>query len=438
METNSLKQEISHWTNSLTFKLGLIFIVSLLLLIPLAMIENIIREREMTANSVESSISSQWGDSQTLIGPILNIPLETSYVNANGQTETERTWIHIMPSILNINSSIDPQIKHRGIYETAVYNSTNQIEGTFELSPKPHDSKTIIDWEKAFLTMGVSDNRGIRGDVGILWDEASLEPQSGLMSTDISSSGFSIATPLTEPSGKMTKKFAIKLNLSGSQSLSMIPLGQNTQIAMTSTWADPSFTGTLLPQTSKISEKGFEAKWTITHLNRNFPQQWTGSRFNVNDHTLGVSLYMPVNHYQKSLRSAKYGILFISLTMLVFLFIELTKKKKIHLFHYVLVGLALVLFFSVLTALSEQIGFNAAYLIASLAIICLITYYTFGILKDKKQTYWIGGLLVVLYSFMFVLLQLNDYAFLAGNIGLLIVLAVIMKASLKLPEKQDI
>lgn len=436
METNSLKQEISHWTNSLTFKLGLIFIVSLLLLIPLAMIENIIREREITANSVESSISSQWGDSQTLIGPILNIPYETTYVNANGQTESERTWIHIMPSMLKIKSSIDPKIKHRGIYETAVYNSTNQIEGTFDLAPKPHDSNTMIEWEKAFITMGVSDNRGIRGDVNIQWDGLSLQPQSGLMSTDISSSGFSIATPLTEPTSKITKQFSIKLNLSGSQSLSMIPLGQNTQIEMVSTWADPSFTGTLLPQTSKISEKGFEAQWTITHLNRNFPQQWTGRQFNVNDHTLGVSLFLPVNHYQKSLRSAKYGILFISLTMLVFLFIELTKKKKIHLFHYVLVGLALVLFFSVLTALSEQIGFNTAYLVAALAIIGLITYYTFGILKDKKQTYWVGGLLVVLYSFMFVLLQLNDYAFLAGNIGLLIVLAVIMKASLKLPEKQ--
>jgi inner membrane protein len=438
MKNNNPLQEISHWTNSLTFKMGIIAIMSLMLLIPLTMITSIINEREITANSVETSISAQWGNEQTLTGPILNIPIETTVTNRNGDIESSLTWLHIMPTTLKINSNIVPEVRHRGIYESVVYNSANEITGSFDLSPIPHDASTFIQWEKACITMGISDNRGIRGGVDITWDGKKVEPQSGLMTTDITSSGFSIATPLDEPSAKTNKAFTIRLNLSGSQSLSMIPLGQNTSIIITSPWPDPSFTGTLLPTSSKISKSGFEAQWTITHLNRNFPQQWSGRQFDVNEHQLGVSLYMPVNHYQKSMRSAKYGILFISLTMLVFLFIEITKKKKIHFFQYLLVGLALVLFFSVLTALSEQIGFNYAYLIASLAIIGLITYYTFGILKERKQTYWVAGLLTVLYSFMFVLLQLNDYAFLAGNIGLLIALAVIMKTSLKLPEKQDI
>lgn len=433
MELNVKLPENNGWSGSLTIKLILIGFMVILLLIPLSMIENVIHERESTANAVEAELSNQWGTEQTLAGPVLNIPVLIKSNSSNTENGFERKWLHIMPAELSIQTTIDPQIRKRGIYENVVYTSKNKISGHFENLTVDDPAILQVEWQNACLTFGINDNRGIRGEVSINWQGEVLPPESGMVTKDLASSGFSAKTPLTESESQSAKKFTIDFDLCGSQAMWFLPIGKKTSIDVESSWKDPSFTGSFLPQERSITHSGFTARWNITHLNRNFPQQWIGNQFNIKEQQLGVNLYKPVNHYQKSYRSSKYGILFISLTVLVFMFIELTKKKKIHLFQYLLVGLALVLFFSVLTALSEQVGFNAAYLIASITIIGMITGYTYQIMRDKVQTLWVLSLLMVLYAFLFVLLQLNDYAFLAGNIGLLIALGVIMKASLKLP-----
>ncbi|MBN2744100.1 MAG: cell envelope integrity protein CreD [Marinilabiliaceae bacterium] len=426
-----------HWAEGMTFKMGLVTVMALLLLIPLAMIKRVIGEREETSQRTENEVSAQWGNAQTLVGPVLNFPVEVRGVLQNGQIEVSQTWLHVMPEELKVAVQLEPEVRYRGIYKTAVYNSTSVTEGAFVLPDDMTGVPGEIDWGKAYLTFGVGDNRGIRGEVTVLWDGVKLPTQSGLVSNDIASSGFSVRLPACKDCVGKRMAFRIEMELSGSQGLSVLPLGQNTSIEIASTWTDPSFTGSLLPQRREISEKGFKAQWTLTHLNRNFPQYWTGRKFDVGEHQLGVSLFLPVNHYQKSFRSAKYGILFISLTMLVFLFMELTKKKRVHLFQYLLVGLALVLFFSVLTALSEHVGFNVAYWVAAAAIVGMIGFYSFGILHDRVLAGWVVGLLVVLYGFLFVLLQLNDFAFLAGNIGLIVVLGIVMKASLKLKGVEE-
>lgn len=430
METNASKT--AHWVNSLTFKMAIIGIMILLLLIPLSMIKSIISERESNSLQVENDISAQWGHAQVLAGPILNIPTEKSTVDKNGNVIVERDWLHIMPSNLNIATQLNPEIRYRGIFKTAVYTSQSAITGNFKLAIKPEDITGTPDWSKAVITFGVSDNRGIRGDVQILWNHVPLEAESGMLTQAITKTGFSIKTPLTVTDLENSIPFDIQLELSGSKTFAILPLGQKSNIDITSSWTNPSFSGNLLPQTRDISENGFKANWQLTHLNRNFPQYWQGSQFDVWEHTLGVDLFLPVNHYQKAMRSAKYGILFIVLTLLVFLFIELIKNKKVHLFQYLLVGLALILFFSLLTALSEHTGFNMAYLIASIVNIVVIGLFAYGLLQDIRLTSWVTGLLILMYSFLFVLLQLNDLAFLAGNIGLVIILSVIMKASLKL------
>ncbi|MGQ1947349.1 cell envelope integrity protein CreD [Geofilum sp. OHC36d9] len=434
METRLSKSE--HWSNTITFKMVVIAAMVLLLLIPLAMIKNIISERESTSHEVENEISSQWGNAQTLAGPVLNIPTIARSVDKKGEVHIERSMLHIMPTNLTYTTSLSPEIRYLGIYKAAVYNSESTITGDFSLEIKPEDSHGKPDWSKAFITFGVSDNRGIRGNVDILWNNQAITPQSGMLTNDITTTGFG-AEAIANP--ELLKKgipFKIQLQLSGSNSFSILPLGQTSRINMESSWNDPRFNGNLLPQKRQIDESGFQAEWELTHLNRNFPQFWEGKKFNVGEHKLGVNLFLPVNHYQKSLRSAKYGILFISLTMLVFLFIELTKDKKIPVFQYLLAGLAMILFFSLLTALSEHLGFNIAYLIASVANVSLLTLFAYGLLQDKKTTLWVTLLLIAMYAFLFVLLQLNDYAFLAGNIGLVIILSVIMKASLTLSKKK--
>lgn len=424
-------------SNSLTLKAAVITIIALLLLIPLAMIKGVISEREETAQEVENTISNQFGNDQILVGPILNVPIEKTYTDNEGKVSKERGWIHIMPSKLEISAHLVPEVRYRGIYKTAVYNSSSAITGNFSIPFKEGDLDGVPEWEKACLTFGISDNRGIRGDVEVRWNNQTLPTESGMITKNIAKTGFSVRTPITETQRNENLTFKINLELSGSKSFSILPIGQISNIRMTSPWKDPSFSGSLLPQKREITESGFEAQWSLTHLNRNFPQYWQDKQFDVWEHQLGVDLFLPVNHYQKSYRSAKYGLLFIALTMLVFLFMELTKNKRIHLFQYLLVGLALVLFFSVLTALSEHLGFNLAFLVAAVINVAMISYFAFGLLKDKTLTLWVTALLVIMYAFLFVLLQLNDYAFLAGNIGLLIALGFIMKASLKISQKNS-
>lgn len=431
-QTNKTK-----WSNMLGFKSAIIAVIALMLLIPLGMIKSVISEREDAARDVENNISDQFGNAQTLAGPILNVPVEKSKTDKDGIITKERTWLHIMPSRLSINSNLEPEIRYRGIYKTAVYNSTSIINGNFVIPFKEEDIDGIVEWDKACITFGVSDNRGIRGDVEVLWNNNELPTESGMITKNITKTGFSVRTAIKPETIHEVMTFDLKLNLSGSKSFSLLPLGQISEFKLKSSWKDPSFNGSILPEKRNITEDGFDAEWKLTHLNRNFPQYWQGQQFDVWEHTLGVDLFLPVNHYQKSHRSAKYGLLFITLTMLVFLFMELTKNKRIHIFQYLLVGLALVLFFSVLTALSEHLGFNVAYLIASLVNVSMIGYFAFGLLKDKTLTLWVITLLVIMYAFLFVLLQLNDYAFLAGNIGLLIALGFIMKASLKIGNKTE-
>jgi inner membrane protein len=224
----------------------------------------------------------------------------------------------------------------------------------------------------------------------------------------------------------------MSINLSGSVGLQLTPLGKSTSAHLQSEWTSPSFNGSFLPVKRNVDETGFTADWEVTHLNRNFPQQWTGSAFNPLESSFGFDLFQPVDHYQKSWRSSRYGVLFIALTFLVLIFLEITRKETIHIFHYFLVSLGLVLFFSLLNSISEQVGFNGAYLISSIATILMISVFTGTLFREKKTALIVFFMLVILYSFIFILLILNDYAYLTGNIGLFLLLAIVMRLSANL------
>jgi len=420
------------WYQTITFKLLTVGFLILVLLIPLSMVKSIIRERENTDQQVEMEIMEQWGGPQVVSGPILHVPVYYQTEDKDGRLSKIKRWLHIMPDDLIAKGDIEPEKRHRGIYETVIFNTQLTIQGYFAPLRKLQPDVDEINWEDAFVSLSISDNRGIKGKVDFKLNGQTYEPEAGLVTNDLGASGMSVKYPILPESFDEQISFDIIIDISGAKALSFNPIGKKTQINLSSTWKDPSFNGSFLPNESKITDDGFTASWSVTHLNRNFPQYWVGSRHSINEHQLGVELYVPVNHYQKSLRSAKYGILIICLTLLVFLFIELVKKKTIQLLQYLLVGLALVLFFSILTALSEHIGFTWAYLAASGSIISMVSLYSYGVLKDTKQAFWIAALLIILYTFLFVLLQLNDFAFLAGNIGLFVALGFIMKASTKI------
>jgi inner membrane protein len=193
-----------------------------------------------------------------------------------------------------------------------------------------------------------------------------------------------------------------------------------------SDWANPSFTGSFLPEDRQISADGFNSEWNILHLNRNYPQQWKGANQVVAATVFGVDLLQPVDEYQKTMRTAKYAIMFIGLTFLTFFMIELLSGSTIHPVQYLLIGFALLIFYTLLLSISEYVTFGYAYLAASAAIVSLITIYSVSVLSDWRKAGAILGMLTMLYGYLYILLQLQDYALLMGSLGLLLVLSCVM------------
>ncbi|MCB8998760.1 MAG: cell envelope integrity protein CreD [Bacteroidales bacterium] len=421
-----MKIEITNqgkWNQSITVKLALLAFLGLVLLIPLQMIKDAILERQSNAEKVRKEISGQWADKQCFSGPVLNIPVRTIPAEKDEKSLT-LIW-HILPENLNINGVIKPQIRYRGIYKSVVYESNLEITGNIAVPELNALKNYTILWNEAYYTAGLSDNRGLKGNIILKTDSGQIEAEPGVKDNDLFMSGISFNDPVLVPGQNLS--FSMNMDLSGSEGILITPLGKLTTAELRSEWTSPSFNGSFLPESRTINENGFLAKWEVTHLNRNFPQSWIGNIYNPLQSSFGLDLFQPVDHYQKSWRSSRYGILFIALTFLVLIFLEITRKEQIHIFNYFLVSLGLVLFFSLLNSLSEQLGFNMAYLIASLATIIMISAFIRNLFTDKKTAFIVFGMLVMLYSFIFVLLTLNDYAYLAGNIGLFILLAIIMR-----------
>jgi len=419
--------ENKKWQHSLTIKMVLLAFLGLFLLIPLQMIILIIKERQKTSEDVKKEIAFQWAGQQNITGPILNIPVRI--FPSKKDAEPYVSVFHIMPETLKVKGGIQTEKRHRSIYQAVVYTADLNISGNFVVPEFSAGEKSEILWKDAYYTTGISDNRGLKGKIWLKTDSGNLEAIPGLKDPDLFRSGISFPAHLSAKQDSLS--FSLHLNVSGSEGLSFAPIGKSTEISLSSKWNSPGFTGNFLPVERKVNDSGFEAKWLVTNLNRNFPQVWAGSAFNPANDSFGVDFILPVDHYQKSLRSAKYGILFIALTFLALIFTEMAIKERIHIFQYLLVSLGLILFFSMLNALSEYTGFNLAYMISASATIILITYFLRNLFKRTLTVLLISGLLVFLYLFIFILLTLNDYAYLAGNIGLFVLLAVTMILSVR-------
>jgi inner membrane protein len=427
MENENATQE--KWYQSMTVKMVLLGILGLMLMIPLALIMEVIRERSQNAETARAEIGDLWASAQTVTGPVLNVP-GTRVIADDGRYVT--TTMHILPDDLKVNGVLMPEIRYRGIYETVVYTSGLELSGSFSMAGYDEFNDYSWQWDKAYISLGVSDNKGISDQAELTIGGKAISARPGAVQTDLFDKGISFPLPLeVSQSSEFRGDFTISLGLRGSGSIAFAPVGKSTVVSLTSEWEAPKFTGNFLPAEREVTDTGFTASWTVTHLNRSFPQVWTGKNYVPSDDAFGVDLIMESDHYTKAERSAKYGLLFIALTFLVLIIIELRSDKRVHIFYYLLVALALILFFSLLTALSEHIGFNPAYLISSAATIGLLTAFFGSLLKKRWMVLLISGLLTVLYLFIFFLLAMKDYAFLAGNIGLFVLLAVLMLVSAK-------
>ncbi|MEW6586986.1 MAG: cell envelope integrity protein CreD, partial [Nitrospirota bacterium] len=389
--------------SSVGIRLIVIGVLSLLLLIPAAMIERLIYERERTRNGAVGEVSEKWGGNQLLSGPVLTIPLKEQHKDDKGNITTSIQYAHFLPDELSIQGDVSPQIRRRGIYEVVLYNGKLNVMGSFS-RPIMDDlgiQNREIMWKDAFISLGITDMKGIKDTIKIKWNDSDLAANPGIKSNDVLCSGVSTKVELNETGKTNTFSFAVDLN--GSQELKFIPVGKETRVVVSSSWPAPSFQGGFLPEKREVTKNGFTAEWKVLQLNRNYPQKWLGKHYEINSSAFGVNLLMPVDHYQKTMRTVKYALLFIGLTFMSFFVIETLTRKPIHPIQYLLIGIAMILFYSLLLSLSEHIGFGYSYLTASFCTVFMVTAYSKSVLLSKITTTVVFSILSILYGFLYVL-----------------------------------
>lgn len=427
-----MKDALSRITSSASFKFVIIGILSLLLLIPVAKIRNLILERQERSALAVREVSEKWALDQCITGPYLTIPLKDTRI-LNEKEENVWSQLHALPEQLSIFGKVVPEEKKRGIYKTVVYESALHISGHLRLPAtllEQIGEQEIVN-NTLYLCLGITDLRGIK-EVSIEVDGQAVEEMPGLPTADLTSKGIHI--PLS-PDILSTEiiPFFVDLRLDGSSELSFVPVGKTTEVEIESNWPDPSFGGAFLPVPVKtnIVPEGFQASWKVNYLNRSYPQHWYNQAASLADSSFGVRFLIPVDHYQKSMRSIKYALMFIALSFLIFFLTELITGVRLHPIQYLLVGMALVVFYTLLISLAEHLGFDPAYLISSLATVLLIALYVSSSTGRSRQGMITGSLLLVLYAFLYTTLQMQDFSLLFGSVGIFAVIATIMFVSRK-------
>lgn len=402
----------------------------LLLLIPSYFVQEVIREREARQKEAFTEISSKWADRQDITGPVLVLPYTETITGDKEQVVILKKLAYVLPDNLNIESIVRPEERHRGIYQVMLYSAQVKMTGKFNPIPLQQlkiDPSAVL-WNEAYICMGLADSKGLKEEIRVAWNDSVVTLNPSAVNNGVMKEGF-VAPVIVSPDKVI--QFSSSISVNGSEQLLFTPVGKETTVKLNSTWPDPSFTGGQLPD-HRISDTGFVATWKSLAHTRNFPQAWKENSYNLQSASFGADLFIPVNGYQKTMRSVKYAILCILLTFAAFFIIETVNKKSVHPFQYALIGLALILFYTLLLSFSEYTGFNTAYIIASVATVGLITWFVKGILQSSRLTTVLGIVLMLMYSYIFTILQLQDYSLLLGSIGLFLTLAVIMHFSKKI------
>ena len=393
--------------DSLPLKIALMGVLALLMLIPLAMVQSQIHDRQNAADSSRDEVSASWGRVQTLTGPVLKFSYDVEVLDKDQQKTMKEATGTVYPRKLFYDIDTQTQTLHRSIYDIMVYVADVAVTGDFVI-PASFSEENLTG---QLVSMGLSDLRGIEGSVDITLGDASYSFHSG--------SGNTLSEPIDLDralmDGNTILPFRLTYRVKGSTSLMIRPYGGTTEVKMHSDCPDPSFTGDFLPSEREVTEEGFTARWSVSEINRGNPD----------DTSFGVNLLQGVTQYQKTMRSAKYGILVILLVFMAGLAVELVGKKRINIVQYLVIGLSLVLFYALVLSFSEFMSFTLAYALAALMTVAALFGYFRGILRDRSA--WLLTALVALaYLLSYVLLQMETYALLAGTLVLFALLVGIM------------
>jgi inner membrane protein len=424
----------------LLHKLLAIGILSILLLIPLSMIEAQIAARSARQSDVIRNIAESAAGPQTIVGPVVAVRYrerverrardEASGHEVVKHEVVERT--RVFPAQrLDIGGELRVESLNRGLYRARIYHLAARIAGTAVIPPNLGlDGAQLVD-AKATLVLGVSDPRGVEDDPEVSVNGKALRLATGT-GGGVAGQGAHVALGELDPAAGGSYEFALPLNLTGLEQLAIAPTANSTRVRLKSAWPHPSFNGRFLPQTRSVGKDGFEATWQVSHLARNFDRAIKAGEGAGSGETLGIGLIDPVNVYLKSERAVKYGILFVVLTFAAFFLTEILRQLPIHPMQYLLVGLALAIFFLLLIALSEHLEFVPAYAISSSACVALIGAYLSGALGSRLRGAAFGAGIASLYGVLYGVLASEDNALLMGTLLLFLALGTTMLTTRRL------
>jgi len=462
METNE-KPTFKKVTKGYTFKILLLFVLVLLLLIPLAMIRGVIRERSQTADSAEADIMEAWGSQMLEAGPFIIIPgIRTDEVRTKTDRDGEKIelvkqpfTLVVMPQKLNIKTDFKTTIRKRGIFSVPLFSSELSLSGMFDpamaiSSLSPNEK---ISPEQAELIISLSSQKGIRKIDRALWNDRDLFFQPGNQNiniirksipsrdkyTSISSSGSGIHAVLPDFTNVKTN-FDIMIAIQGGQLVRFMPLGQDTHVEISADWASPSFQGAFLPGSSNITDTNFNAFWDINYLSRDIPLFWkiAGSASSAPesrdyaDSMFGVNFFRAIDTYSLNTRAVKYAILFLIVPFLTLFLLEVFVRTRIHPVPYLLSGIGNVIFYLLLLSLSEQMPFLLAYSLAALSVTAMMTLYSRSLLSSWNKCWYMGLVMLTSYILLYAVLNAESYALLIGSIGSFVIVGLVMFLTRKL------
>lgn len=445
---NQVIEAIARILRSPAFRLALIGFMILLLMIPLFMVSALIAERSMRADRVRAEVAQAWGPEQTLNGPFLIVPysvrFERQQDNKTVEVIEERRAV-FTPDALAIAVQSQNKTLRRSIFDVPVYNATLKLTGRFAAPDiaAVAPNAIAVRWKDANVVLALSGVAGLKeasalkipGATGVNFAPSLDLP--GQVSNGIHAR-LAGAGPTVMPSQDAAPQafdFEIGLTLNGSMALEFAPAARETRVSIASNWPHPGFSGAFLPDERSVSPAGFQAVWKIPHLARSVPESWSTNEARLErltPYSFGVRLVSPVDFYAEINRAVKYAIMFLTLTFMSVFCLELVARKRVHAVQYIFTGIALVFFFVLLLSLAEHIGFTPAYTTAASATSLMLAAYIGAVFKDRRRGLMMLGILALSYLVLYFILQLEDYALLAGALVGFAALTAVMFATLRI------
>lgn len=416
-------------------RLAVMAVLAIALLVPLLWVHAIVSERASRRNEAVRHLSDTWGGAQVLGGAVLAVPYSVTWTDNSGRVQRAAHHAFFLPRQLHVEGQIAAETRRRGIFRVPVYRATVKMTGIFvppAASALP-SAVERVEWDQPTLQIGVRYPRGIVRRAVLSWRGQAVPLTGGAIETGLFSTGLHARLPAIDPEARTGFPFELTLDVNGTREFHVLPAADETTVTVASGWPHPSFSGAPLPETRRVDDAGFSAQWRVQDFGRAYPAAWTTQAMNREDlsaravaSAFGVTLIEPVDIYQQAERAVKYAFLFVVLTFLVFFLWEVLGAASLHPMQYTFVGFAMCVFYMLLVSISEHAGFDAAYTLSSTVITLLIAGYATSVLGGVRKGASVLAALAGLYGFLYLLLRLEDYALLAGSIGLFIVLALVM------------